>query len=221
MSSARYTATRTSLRTAAIMVGFTAIFTAIMAFTFDTTRPAIEAARVEEQMRLIDEVLPRDRYDNLLLEDFVDVGPHPALAGNRVSRIWRARKAGQPVALIAESSAPDGYAGRIELIVAIHADGTVSGVRVTAHKETPGLGDYVDPRKDRNKARPWISQFVAVDWNTIEASKWTVRKDGGVFDYHTGATISARAVTRAVGRTVGHVVEQRDALFAAPSASRL
>lgn len=221
MSSARYSAMRTSLRTAAIMLVFTLLFTAVMAYTYDSTRPAIEASEQEEQMRLINEVLPAQSYDNALLEDTVSVTAVAALGPGGSHRVWRARKAGEPVAVVLEAVANDGYAGRIQLIVAVGADGTVGGVRVTAHKETPGLGDYIDPKKDRNKRTPWIGQFGAVSWAQIEAAQWTVRKDGGAFDYRTGATISARAVTRAVGRAVAYAVEQRDALFSAAPGSRL
>ena len=83
---------------------------------------------------------------------------------------------------------------------------------MTQHRETPGLGDYVDPRKDKNKARPWINQFEKPA-NDLPPSAWTVKKDGGAFDYNTGATISARAVTRAVGRVAAYAAAHRDALF--------
>jgi len=221
MTSARYSAIRTSLRTAAIMMLFTVLFTAVMAFTYQTTRPAIEASVQEEQMRLINEVLPAASYDNALLTDVVTVTAPAALGSGGSQRVWRARKAGQPTSLVLEAVASDGYAGRIQIIVAVAPNGTVGGVRVTAHKETPGLGDYIDPKKDRNKVKPWISQFGAVSWSQVDAAKWTVRKDGGVFDYRTGATISARAVTRAVGRAVGYAVEHGDALFAAAPGSSL
>lgn len=221
MTSARYSAIRTSLRTAAIMILFTVLFTAVMAFTYETTRPAIEASEQEEQMRLINEVLPTDSYDNLLLDDVVSVTAPEALGSGESRRVWRARKAGQPASLVLEAVASDGYAGRIQIIVAVGADGTVGGVRVTSHKETPGLGDYIDPKKDRNKTKPWVSQFGGVSWSQVDAAKWTVRKDGGVFDYRTGATISARAVTHAVGRAVDYAVQHGDALFAAAAGSSL
>lgn len=221
MSSARYSATRTSLRTAAIMIVFTLLFTAVMAYTFDVTRPAILASMQEEQMRLINEVLPIGSYDNDLLADVVTVTAADTRGRSDGRRVWRARKAGLPVALVIEASASDGYAGTIALIVGVGADGTISGVRVTSHKETPGLGDYIDPKKDRNKARPWITQFTGVSWGAVAPAGWTVRKDGGAFDYRTGATISARAVTQAVGRAVAYATENHDTLFAATAGSKL
>lgn len=219
--SARYSATRTSLRTASIMLVFTAVFTTLMASTYTYTRPAIEASMQDAQMRLIDEVLPPGSYDNALLDDMVRVGPTPAIGLEDGGRIWRARKGGEPVALIVETAASDGYAGRIAMVVAINTNGLLSGVRVTAHKETPGLGDYIDPKKDRNKAAPWIGQFAGITWADTDPARWAVRKDGGGFDARTGATISARAVVGAVGRATAWAAAQRQALFAAAAGSTL
>ena len=176
---ARYSATRTSLRTASIMLVFTLVFTTLMAATYGLTRPAIQASMQEAQMRLIDEVLPPGSYDNDLLDDVVRVGPTPALGLDDGGRIWRARRAGQPVALIVETAATDGYAGRIAMVVAINTNGLLSGVRVTAHKETPGLGDYIDPKKDRRKDMPWIGQFSIASWKDVNTAEWALRKDGG------------------------------------------
>jgi electron transport complex protein RnfG len=194
------------------LVAFTAVFTSLMAFAYDITRENIRAAVEAQQMRLIDEVLARENYDNALLQDVTKVDDAAAFIG----RIWRARRMGQPVALVFETFADDGYGGRIELVVALNADNTVSGVRVVAHHETPGLGDYIDPAKDRNKVAPWIQQFSGVDAGQ-PADRWTVKKDGGAFDAHTGATVSARAVTHALGRSLGWVSARRDELFTAPT----
>jgi Na+-translocating ferredoxin:NAD+ oxidoreductase subunit G len=219
--SARYTAARTSLRTAAIMLVFSLLFTAAMAFTYQLTRPAIEASQLEEKMRLINEVLPAGSYDNALIEDVVRLGPTPELGLPRGGAVYRARRAGEPVALVLEAEAPDGYAGRIQLVMAVDTARRISGVRVTSHKETPGLGDYIDPAKDRNKERPWIGQFAGIAHEQVDPAVWKVKRDGGVFDARTGATISARAVTNATGRALGYAVAQRDALFAADAGSTL
>jgi len=124
------------------------------------------------------------------------------------------------VALVLEAAAADGYSGRIGLIVAVAADGRLIAVRVTAHKETPGLGDYIDPKKDRNKSRPWINQFNNLGFDSVPQNKWRVKKDGGRFDQMSGATISARAVTRASGRVLAWAVDHKDRLFALPANGR-
>lgn len=219
--STRYTAARTSLRTAGILTIFTLAFTALMAVTYSATRPAIEASAIEEKMRLINEVLPATSYDNVLLDDFVVLGPTPELGITESGRVYRARQGNTPSALILEVVAPDGYAGRIQLIVAVGADGKITGVRATGHRETPGLGDYIDPRKDRNKERPWIGQFTGISFENVAPERWQVKRDGGTFDFRVGATITARAVTRASGRALRFAVEHHDSLFAAPAGDRI
>jgi electron transport complex protein RnfG len=211
---------RISVRTAAIMLAFTLVFTALMAGTYTLTAPLVAASALAEKLRLIGEVLPAGQYDNDLMADAITLPPQKALGLDDETRLWRARKNQAPVALVLEAAAIDGYSGRISLIMAIGADGRLLAQRVTAHKETPGLGDYIDPKKDRNKTRPWITQFSNIGFDTVPREKWRVKKDGGHFDQMTGATISARAVTNASGRALVWVRENRDKLFALPADSR-
>lgn len=212
------TALRLSARTGTIMVAFTVVFTALMAFTYGATKVQIDAAAADEKMKLISEVLPASSFDNVLLDDFVALGPTPALGLDEGGRIYRARKAGAPAGLLLETVAPDGYSGRIDLIVAVRADGSVSGVRAVTHRETPGLGDYIDPKKDKNKASPWIAQFADIKVADLPGCK--VKKDGGQIAYHTGATISARAVTNAVARAARFAADNQDRLFAAQNGAK-
>ncbi len=208
-------AARISARTALIMVLFTLAFTTLMAWVYVSTKGAIEASDAEEKLRLIGEVLPPDAYDNALLKDSVEIAAAPELGMTHPSRAYRARKAGKPVALVIEAAAPDGYSGKIELILAVRVDGeaaSVSAVRVTGHRETPGLGDYIDPKKDGNKQQPWIDQFAGAGL----AKQWRVKKDGGPFAQRAGATISARAVTQAVGRALQFAADNQKRLFAEP-----
>lgn len=212
---------RISARTATILLLFTLVFTALMAATYFATRPAIEQSARAEKMKLIGEVLPHERYDNDLLADGVALPPIAALGLDDPSTAYRARKGGRPVALVVEAAAPDGYSGRIGLLLAVDADGRLLAMRITQHKETPGLGDYIDPRKDKNKARPWIDQFDGKSLDEIKPEQWKVKKDGGVFDAHTGATISARAVINASGRALAWLRDNRDQLFQLPAGGRL
>ena len=213
------TALGLSARTGSVMVAFTVIFTAVMAFTYGATKTQIEASATEEKMKLISEVLPATAYDNVLLDDVITVGPTRELGLDEGGHIYRARKAGQPAALLLEATAPDGYSGRIELIVAVRADGGVSGVRAVTHRETPGLGDYIDPKKDKDKKSPWITQFTGLEAARLPQCK--VKKDGGDIAYHPGATISARAVTNAVARAARYAADNQNRLFAAPNGSTL
>jgi electron transport complex protein RnfG len=208
---------RISSRTAVILLLFTVVFTALMAATYFGTKPAIDASARAEKMKLIDEVLPKAYYDNDLLADDITLPPVAALGLTDPSTAYRARKDGQPAALVIEAAAPDGYSGRIGLLLAVDTTGRLVAVRVTGHKETPGLGDYIDPKKDKNKASPWIAQFNGKALGEIAREQWKVKKDGGVFDAHVGATISARAVTNAGGRALDWLVPRRERLFALPA----
>ena len=211
---------RISVRTAAIMLAFTLVFTSLMAGTYSATAPLVAASALAEKLRLIGEVLPPSLYDNDLMTDAITLPPQKSLGLDEETRLWRARKDGKPVALVLEAAALDGYSGRISLILSIDADGLLMAQRVTAHKETPGLGDYIDPKKDKNKKRPWITQFSDLGFDTVPREKWRVKKDGGRFDQMSGATISARAVTNASGRALAWTVERRDTLFSLPANSR-
>ena len=211
---------RISTSSAVVLVLFTLVFTGLMAVTYNATQPMIEASAQAEKLKLINDVLPPASYDNDLLADAIDLPPQKALGLDDASKLYRARKNGQPVALVLETAAPDGYSGRIGLVLAVSADGHLSAVRVTGHKETPGLGDYIDPKKDKNKANPWITQFNNQSHELAEDGRWKVTKDGGRFVYHTGATISARAVTNATGRALVWASERREKLFAQPVATK-
>ena len=211
---------RISSRTATILMIFTVAFTALMAATYFATKPAIEESVRAEKMKLIGDVLPKSAYDNDLLADAVALPAIAALGLDDPSTVYRARRAGAPVALVIEAAAPDGYSGRIGLLLAISAEGRLLAMRVTQHKETPGLGDYIDPKKDKNKTSPWISQFDSKSLAEVNAEQWKVKKDGGVFDAHVGATISARAVTNASGRALTWVDARREKLFALPAAGK-
>ena len=216
---AEHTATRTALQSAGTMMIFALVFTTLMGVTHGVTRPIIAASVEAEKMKLVNEVLPAGRYDNALLNDFVMLGETPALGLDADGgKVYRARLGGAPAAMVIEAQAPDGYGGAIKLLVAVDSQERITGVRVTNHRETPGLGDYIDPRKDRNKSSPWIGQFGE---RPLSATQLRVRKDGGEIDYRVGATISARAVTGAVARVRQWAEANHDKVFAADNGARL
>jgi len=209
-----FSATKMATRTAVILFLFTIGFTAVLAGVYLLTKPAIDASAVLKKMSSIGEVLPPGSYDNDLLKDTLALPPTPALGLDDSSTVYRARQGGRPAALVIEAVASDGYSGKIRLLVGARADGSLSGVRVTEHKETPGLGDYIDPAKDKNKAHPWIAQFDGKSLATLPARDWKVKKDGGQFDSVAGATISPRAVIKAVHKALEYIAQHRDELYA-------
>jgi electron transport complex protein RnfG len=208
------TAAGMAARTAFTLLLFVVVFTAILAGAHQWARPIVEAAEAGEKMKLIDEVLPRERYDNDLLGDAATFAAAPELGFDEPAHVLRARKDGRIAALVLEAVAPDGYAGPIRLLIAFGVDGRVIGVRAAAHRETPGLGDYIEPRKDRDKARPWITQFNGLNPAAIDAREWKVKKDGGRFDSMAGATVTPRAVIKAIRKAALFVAANREKIVA-------
>jgi len=200
-----------ALRTAATLIVFTAIGTGLLAYTFDLTRGNIAQSEAQAKRELIEQALPKQLYDNDVVLDVVQLDPTPELGTTQPSNAYRARLGGAPAALVLEAIAPDGYSGKIQLLVAIQANGEIAGVRVVAHNETPGLGDYIDSAKSA-----WIEQF---DHATLgpDAAAWKVKKDGGRFDYMSGATITPRAVVKAVHKTLRYYEQHGREIFARPT----
>lgn len=199
-----------------LLLGLFAVLTALVIATiYLQTRDRIaQQQRMAEQKALL-QILPQDSHDNSLLDDTL-----PAPVGGDLLRldeprsIYRARKAGEITALIVPARAPDGYSGSIDLIVGVRRDGSIAGVRVLNHRETPGLGDRIERRKS-----DWITRFAGHSLDNTPDSDWSVRKDGGVFDQFTGATITPRAVIDATRRALEFVAEERTWLFDMPAAS--
>ena len=162
---------------------------------------------------LIAQVLPASLHDNDLLDAAISLPADDLLGTRLASRAWVARKHGQATGLVLEAIAPDGYSGDIALLIGVNADSRITGVRVTAHKETPGLGDYIDIAKSR-----WITQFDGKSLTDPTDPGWKVQRDGGRFDARAGATITPRAVVKAVNGALHYVARHRAELLAAPPA---
>ena len=203
---------KSSTRTALILLAFALIGTALLAFVFNITRSAIE--RNEEQMKLelIGQTLPKDMFDNDLINDVVTLAPDKLLGTESPTPAYRAKLKGQPSALVLEAIAPDGYSGKIKLLIAIRNDGEITGVRVISHKETPGLGDYIEIAKSN-----WIKIFDGKSLDNHKEKDWQVKKDGGKFDYMAGATITPRAVVRATHKALEYYATHGTQIFAEPA----
>lgn len=204
-------ALRNALRTGVILFVFAVVGTAMLAFTHDRTEPTITRGQLAEKRRLLSQVLPARLYDNDLLASQQSVPPDDLLGTRQTSSLWLARRDGAFSGVVLEAVAPDGYSGDIALLIGIDANGTVTGVRVTAHRETPGLGDYIDRAKSE-----WIEQFSGKSLTAPEAKHWKVVKDGGKFDARAGATITPRAVVKAVKSALDYFALHR-AAYAAPA----
>ncbi|WP_228384471.1 electron transport complex subunit RsxG [Rhodocyclus gracilis] len=200
-------------RTAVILIIFVAVFTGLLAAVYLRTQPTLEATALAEKTKLINDVLPSSAYDNNPLQDALQLPAIAAFGLDEPSTVYRARRAGEPAAVVLEAVAPDGYSGKIRLLMAVGSDGKIYGVRVTQHRETPGLGDYIEPKKDKNKERPWITQFNDLSPVDLSEREWHVKKDGGRFDSIAGATVTPRAVVKAIRRAALWVAENREQVF--------
>jgi electron transport complex protein RnfG len=196
-----------------LLLALFALITAlILASTDRVTEDRIaESERLAAQKALF-EIVPLARHNNDLL---VDLQPIPeqywlALGLDNGGDVHIARLDDQPVAAIVPSITTDGYSGDIAMIVGINFDGTVAGVRVVDHKETPGLGDKVELRKS-----DWILSFNGKSLNNPEISKWNVKKDRGDFDQFTGATITPKAVIHQIAKTLEYFEKDRERLLSA------
>ena len=191
------------------MLAFVVLVTAVLALTYDKTHELISKSEAEEKLALINQVFPSGISDNDIIHDTIEIAPNALLGNTAPVTAYRARLGGKPAAVMIEATAPDGYSGKITLLIAILANGEISGVRVISHNETPGLGDYIDIAKS-----PWIRIFDHASLDSVPDAAWHVKKDGGKFDYMTGATITPRAVVKAVHKALEYFAQNRASLFA-------
>lgn len=196
-------------RNGLLLAGFALLTAVLVAGTYLTTRDRIAAAERAAEERALLEIIPREQHDNSMLDDRLDapVGD-PLLHLDAPRPIYLARRGDTTVAAIIPARAPDGYSGAIDFIVGVRRDGRIAGVRVLRHRETPGLGDAVDHRKS-----DWLESFAGRSLTDPAPERWAVKKDGGIFDQFTGATITPRAMVQATARVLRYAEANRERLF--------
>ncbi len=184
--------------------------TALLALTAEFTKERIAKAEREAQQKALFEIVPRTRHDNDILSETINI-PEDAWTGLGLKsggEIHVARHTDDTIAVIIPAVAPDGYSGDIRMIVGINADGTIAGIRILDHHETPGLGDKIELKKSQ-----WILGFNGKSLQNPTFTQWKVKKDGGDFDQFAGATITPRAVVNQVRKVLEYVDAHRDELF--------
>lgn len=206
------TLARAAARAAGVLLIFSVGLTAILSYTYFLAHPNITRNEQDVRRSLVAQTLPASSYNNDLLNNELTLPANSLLGTDAPSLAWQARLNDQPVAVVIEASAPDGYSGKIKLLIAITAAGKLSGVRVISHKETPGLGDYIEIAKSK-----WILLFDGKSVTTPDNNGWKVKKDGGKFDYMAGATITPRAVIKAVHHALQYASTHHAALFSTQS----
>lgn len=190
---------------------------AIMGTTLLVGVNKLTAERIAEQERRIvleqlSQIINPERYDNRLQEDRIVVEDDLYFPRGQSVTVYRARQGGEPAAVVMKLAAVNGYNGMIRLLVGVNADGTLSGVRVASHKETPGLGDAIEIERSN-----WVLGFNDRSLQDPSASGWAVKRDGGTFDQFTGATVTPRAIVEAVRMALEYFQEHQAFLFESPA----
>jgi electron transport complex protein RnfG len=196
-----------------VLLGIIALLgTVLLAGVNELTHERIIEQEKRRVLQQLNEIVPTALYNNDLLADKIEINEQEFFRHATAVTVYRARMNNQPVAVMMIVTAPDGYNGDIRVLVGIAADGTVFGVRVISHRETPGLGDPIDFEKS-----DWTLGFNNTSLQNPDSDGWAVKKDGGQFDQFTGATISPRAVVRVIHSALVYFEANRQMLFDTPA----
>ncbi|MCD2449948.1 electron transport complex subunit RsxG [Methylicorpusculum oleiharenae] len=179
----------------------------LVALISSATEDKIAMNERQSLLQGLKQLVPENLYDNDIVADHIMVSDLNAHLKTPTA-IYRARKNGQPIAAVITAIAPDGYSGDIKLLVGVLEDGTLSGVRVVGHKETPGLGDKIESSRS-----DWILSFSGKSLINLTDQEWAVKRDGGVFDQFAGATITPRAVVNRVKLTLQYFKQNKEKIF--------
>ncbi|EPE37654.1 electron transport complex protein [Candidatus Photodesmus katoptron] len=202
----------TIIRKSSLTLAFFAFLsTGLVVITQYLTKHPIEQRVKEELLSTLNQIIPSELYDNNLYDSCTFV-MDPLLGTNDMVPAYLATLKGQPTALTIEAVAPDGYNGKINIIVAVKVDGTITGIRVLSHQETPGLGDKIDLHVTN-----WILNFTGKKVNKANLWSWKIGKGNKIhFDEVVGATITSRAVIKAVKNAALYLDQNKENLFNQP-----
>jgi len=193
-------------KNAKILALFAVICTTVVGFVHFITKDRIALQEQQKLLTTLASIIAPERHNNDIYQDCIIINSIELSSTQQTA--YLARFTNEPVAAAITTTAPDGYNGNIELLVAINIDGSISGVRTLKHQETPGLGDKIELRKS-----PWTLSFTGRKLLDKNDSRWAVAKDGGMFDQFTGATITPRAVVKAVRKTTEYFNKHKAQLF--------
>ncbi len=191
-----------------ILWAFAVVGSGLVALTEHSTREKIAENERRVLLRNLNALLPAEKFDNDIATDIRQLNASALLGTDADSTLYRARLDNEPIAVIFNSIAPNGYNGKIHLLIGVYRDGSLAGVRAVKHNETPGLGDSIETRKS-----DWILGFNDKSLGNPDSDNWTVKRDGGEFDQFTGATITPRAIVEAVKNTLLYYQDNANTLF--------
>ena len=187
-----------------------AICTALVAVTYTATADRIEANEQAWLERSLQPALSGLFFDSNVTESIITIPPPHDLPGSEAATVYRVYAEDAPVAALFVVSARDGYAGPIRLLIGVEVDGTITGVHVLEHRETPGLGDRVESGKT-----DWVKQFDGRSLVDPAPAGWAIKRDGGQFDQLTGASVTPRAIVKAIRDTLLYFDANREVVFSA------
>ncbi|MBN2905378.1 MAG: electron transport complex subunit RsxG [Rhodobacteraceae bacterium] len=189
-----------------LLAGFSLATALILSVSDQATRGPITDRATQDLLDSLAQVIPADMHSNDLVADMQQVtDPTEGDVPVYVAR------AGGVVTGVAFVLTGYGYSGAIRVLIGMAPDGTLLGVRVLSHSETPGLGDKIEVRKS-----DWINDFAGRALTDPGPEGWKVKKDGGVFDQFSGATITPRAVVGTVQRGLALFARHRATLLGSP-----
>ena len=200
------------VKTGLTLAVIAAICTALVALTFQATRERIAANEKALLEQSLQPALAGTFYDSGVSESRLVLPPPHGLPGNDPAVIYRVFAEGEPVAALFAVTARDGFSGPIRILVGIGIDGTVTGVRILQHRETPGLGDKIESTRS-----DWVFQFDGRSMGNPVATGWAIEVDGGEFDQLTGASVTPRAIIKAIRDTLIYFEAHQDAIFLSES----
>ncbi len=194
-------------RNGLILAVFAFLSTGLIAITYQMTKQKIAFAVEQNMINQLSHIVPQENYDNQVYQDCIKIRSRSFLGSDQFQKAYRLRKHGKNYAILLTAVAPDGYSGPIEFSMAISDTGSIIGLNILSHRETPGLGDKIERRKS-----DWLDQFNGLAIENKQ-QKWRVKKDGGQFDALTGATITPRAMVKAAYNALLFYQQHQQQLF--------
>ncbi len=199
---------RVAMRGALMLALFAFLGTTLVAVTYEGTRDQIAENERLALLKSLTQLVPTSQYDNSLLEDQLELPADDLLGTSHPTQAYLAKNGERVHTVLLTPTTSEGYNGTINLLVAIRQDGSLVGVRVLNHSETPGLGDFIEIKRSE-----WIHSFIGHSLSNMGKKQWQVKKDGGIFDQFTGATITPRAIVKAVYKSLLYFEQHREMLI--------
>ena len=197
-------------KSGATLAVIAAICTSLVATTYHLTTDRIAANDKALLENSLHPALSDLFFDSSVSESRLVLSPPHGLQGSEEALIYRVYANDEPVAALFVVSARDGFSGSIRILLGVDIDGVVTGIRILRHRETPGLGDKIESSRS-----DWVHQFPGRSIGDPVVTDWAIRRDGGQFDQVTGASVTPRAVIKAMRDTLIYFDAHKDEIFAA------